>query len=144
MRVVGKRTVYPTQISIEPTRGGRRLPSGQYRRTGLAPYCPKTAGEAYSFGGNSLCYALQTAKILGCNRAYLLGFTLANGAGYFFGAENPVTRKKTFYDADVPMEWCRWFASRYPGYARLLPGFGGPIEDIFEHATLDELPWPTD
>ena len=141
LRMVGQK-----KWPVTPIRIGKSLPgkSGKDRvyRPGLTdPYMPARASDDYHPGGNSVCYMIQTAHLMGCDPIYLLGFTLQSGSGYFFGMNNPVLKRRAKYQDDGarPIHWLRWYSKRYPGRVLLWPGWQGPIYDVFETEDLERL-----
>jgi hypothetical protein len=101
----------------------------------LPPYFVKNLDEPFHPGGNSLCYALQFALLMEADPIYLMGFTLVSGGGYEFGRDNPVKKagrsRPAFYDVERAMEWLREVEKKWPGRVRLLPGWSGPLQDLF-------------
>ena len=126
------------EIDIAPPSGKVRLPNGVMRNASPPPYIPESIRKPFHPSGNSVCYTIQLAHLMGCDPIYLLGFTLQTGSAYFFGRDHPVYTGKVggFYDQEVPLEWCRWYEAQYPGRVRLWPGWSGPIYGVFQ--TLDE------
>ena len=128
--MVGSRRWPVAEITIQKAKPTMRNQKGEIVRAHTAPFMPKTFKDAYHPGGNSLCYMIQTAHLMGCAPIYCLGFTLSNGSGYFFGLENPVKRRRSFYsDPSRAMDWLSWYNSKHPGRAKLWPGWSGPIYD---------------
>lgn len=125
------------KLVTEPVTGQRI-----HRRVGGKPYILDSFDKPYSAAGNSVCFAIQTAHLMGCEPIYLMGFTLQTGSRYFFKGPNPATKRPAFYDAEPPLEWCRFYESQFPGRVKLLPGWEGPIYSVFAteefHGTLDE------
>jgi hypothetical protein len=116
-----------------------RTKGGALQRMMVPPFMPKRITDPYHPGGNSLCYMIQTAHLMGCSPIYCLGFTLENGTGYFFGLENPVTNRRSFYADPVrAIEWLRWYRSQWPGRVKLWPGWSGPVYEALEVVTDDE------
>lgn len=110
------------------------------------PYFLTRADQAFHFSGNSVCYALQWALIMEADPIYLMGFTLQSGSPYEFGQTNPATKKPAFYnDLWRPLEWLEEFERRWPGRARLLPGWNGPIYDVLstDQPKTTVTPWAT-
>lgn len=101
------------------------------------PFLPTSFAELYHPGGNSLCYMVQTACILGAGLIYALGFTLQHGSNYFFGREHPLRGGPPIYDTERAMHWLTWFESQQPGRLRLLNGFSGPIYDVLRTEDID-------
>lgn len=134
LRMVGQRKWPSCDITIERHKpGGKRDPrTGIFKPPHTAPFLPKRIRDPYHPSGNSLCFMIQTAHLMGCSPIYCLGFTLATGTGYFFGSDNPVTRKRAIYDAERALEWLRWYRSQHPGRALLWPGWVGPVYDALE------------
>lgn len=103
----------------------------------LPPYFVKNLDEPFHPGGNSLCYAMQYALMMGADPIYLMGFTLVSGSGYEFGRNNPVKKirgrsRPTLYETERAMEWLREVEKHWPGRVRLLPGWEGPLYDLFD------------
>lgn len=138
LRTVGQRKWPINEIVIQRTRGGVRDQKGRWRPTWIEPYLPEKITDPYHPSGNSLCYMIQTAHLMGCDPIYALGFTLETGGRYFFGDRNPVTRKPPIYDQDRALAWISWYQSRYPGRVRLWPDWSGPVYDVLEAVTDDE------
>jgi hypothetical protein len=138
LRTVGQVRWPISEISIAPAKGGTRTKDGVYRPAIVEPFLPKRITDPYHPGGNSLCYMIQTAHLMGCDPIYAIGFTLASGSTYFFGRENPVTRRSSIYDTERAIHWLRWYQSRYPGRVRLWPGFNGPVYKVLEVVDEDE------
>lgn len=139
VRVLGKRASYHlVKFPILITRGGRLI-DGEWLATAQDPFMPERADQPFHPGGNSLCYALQWAHLMGAERIFLLGFTLASGLPYEVGPLNPVTGKPSFYRTERPLDWLRWFERQWPGRAQLFPGWQGPVYDVFRVADLDQL-----
>lgn len=143
LRMVGQRTWPVAMIRIRSLKGvpGQRVEKkgvGVWHRNIHPPYLPDRITDAYHPGGNSLCYTIQTAHLMGCNPIYALGFTLQSGSGYFHGLTNPATRARSLYDEDRALSWLRWYEAQHPNRVRLLPGWEGPIYDVFATETFDE------
>lgn len=134
--MIGNREHRLFEISIAKTSGGTRTRRGVWRPAMQDPYMPKTFKDDFHPGGNSLCYMIQTAHLMGAKTIIPLAFTLESGTGYHFGQTNPVTNRASFYDTERPLHWLRWYESVYPGSVKLCPGWQGPIYDVFETATL--------
>lgn len=139
MRMIGSKIRQVTEIRIKPSKVVRRVKNGTVAYQDEPPYVPKSAGDVFHPGGNSLCFGIQLAQAMGCGPIYAVGFTLQNGGGYFFGRTNPVTRRATFYSQDRCLEWCRWHAKAFPGMVRTDATFPGPIRDIFPEANFDAI-----
>jgi hypothetical protein len=131
-RMVGRRTWPVSQIRIAKAKGGARGKDGVFRPSIVPPFMPERITDPYHPGGNSICYTLQTAHLMGASKIYLLGFTLVPGSGYDFGRQNPVTRRDSVYDVERAMEWLRWFAANHPGRVKLWPGWPGPLHEVFD------------
>jgi len=132
LKFVGRKKWPVSEITIGRPGPGRRDRGGVYRPGWVAPFMPKKITEPYHPGGNSVCYMIQTAHLMGCDPIYLLGFTLLPGSGYFFGSSNPVTRVRSVYDTDRALDWLRWYQERYPSRVKLWPGWQGPIYEALE------------
>lgn len=131
LRMVGKHKWDIYKIRIQKPKGGKR--KGIYYSHGITePFVPKSTADEYHPGGNSLCYLIQTAHCMGADKIHVLGFTLQNGAGYFFGGNrNPVTRRTSYWDVDRATHWLRWYEKKYPGKVLLDPQWSGPLYEIF-------------
>jgi len=139
LRVVGRRKWPVAEISVAPAGAATRTKSGHIQRQRVPPFMPKSFRDPYHPGGNSLCYMIQTAHLMGCSPIYCLGFTLSNGTGYFFGLDNPVTNRRSFYsDPGRALEWLQWYDKWNPGRAKLWPGWSGPIYEVLKVVGDDE------
>ncbi len=130
LKTVGKRRWPVSEISVKQLKGGK-IEKGVWRRPWADPYIPEKITDPYHPGGNSVCYMIQTAHLMGCDPIYLLGFTLSSGSTYFFGRDNPVRKRPPLYEVDRAIHWLSWYEERYPGRVRLVPGWDGPICDVF-------------
>src|SRR4030095_168793 len=139
LRIVWQQQRQIAEISVAPVSGGVRDKNGLMRKPKIDPYLPQHITHPYHPGGNSVCYTIQTAHLMGCDPIYLLGFTLQNGSNYFFGRTNPVTKRHSLYDQDRALSWLTWYRSAFPGRARLWPGWTGPIYDVLETADEAQL-----
>ena len=139
LRMVGVRNRRIAEITIAPVHGGVRAKNGQIKKPLVEPYMPASFTKPFHPGGNSACFTIQTAHLMGCNPIYLLGFTLQSGTGYFFGRTNPVTRRSALYDQERALSWLTWYRQANPGRAKLWPGWSGPIYDVLEVADEAEL-----
>jgi hypothetical protein len=140
LRVVGRRKWPVSEIFIQQPKAVTRDGKGRIQRQHTPPFMPSSMRQPYHPGGNSLCYMIQTAHLMGCSPIYCLGFTLVNGTGYFFGLENPATGKRSFYnDPARAIDWLKWYESRWPGRARLWPGWTGPVYEVLETADAREI-----
>lgn len=140
LRMVGNKRWPIAGISIQPAaKGVKRKKDGHLRREITPAFMPETFRDDYHPTGNSLGYMIQTAHLMGCDPIYCLGFTLANGTGYFHGLENPSTKKRSIYDSDRLFDWLRWYRRMWPGRAKLWPGWSGPVYDVLEVADEAEV-----
>lgn len=139
MRMVGSKIRQVTEIKIQPVKPVRRAPSGRMEMQTVPPFIPKSAAQFFHPSGNSLCFGIQLAQVMGCFPIYAVGFTLQNGLGYHFGRTNPVTRRTTVYEQSRALDWCRWHAKMFPGMVQLDPTFSGPIYEVFPKANFDAL-----
>lgn len=138
-RQVGTRQIRPYHIQVARPRGTVLCEDG-VRRNGVSPpFMPKSLTEEYHPGGNSLCYTIQTAHLMGSERMLCLAFTLRDGSSYFFGDRNPVTNRRTAYDSRRALDWLAWYEKRWPGRAKLVEGWDGPAYDVLQTVTCDEL-----
>lgn len=95
-------------------------------------YLPESYAQPLHPGGNSLCYMIQHAHLWGAGEIRLLGFTLQPGTPYFFGRDNPITGKPSFYRVDRALPWLQWFEHRFPGRVTYDPAScGGIVSTIF-------------
>lgn len=118
------------EFEVAPMRGGARV-GGKWLNTAVPPYMPANASAKFHPSGNSVCYAIQWGMLMGCDPIYLMGFTLRSGSGYDWGTANPITQKPAFYDLERALAFLRFVEGRWPGRVRLLPGWEGPIYDVF-------------
>jgi hypothetical protein len=133
LRMIGRGYRPLAEIIVKMPSGGKRnSKTGGIVYPNVDPYMPKKITDPYHPGGNSVCYMIQTAHLMGCDPIYLLGFTLMSGSGYHFGMDNPVTRRRSFYEADRPLTWLRWYEKNWPGRVRLWPDWQGPIYEVFQ------------
>lgn len=121
---------------VKPSRGGARQ-GRNFVRPMQAPFLPVNTLDPFHFGGNSVCYAIQWAHLMGADPIYLLGFTLQAGSPYEWGSKNPITKVPSCYETDRALMWLRWYESRYPGRVRVFPGWEGPIYDVFQEVAPD-------
>lgn len=133
----GKRVL--TEIGIKQLKGAVRTRSGKISYAIEPPYLPTSLRQDLHPGGNSLCFAIQIAALMGASPIYAVGFTLQNGLGYFHGRTNPVTKRTTVYESERALAWCRWFSKEFPGRVLLDPSFSGPIYDVFPTFDPDSL-----
>ena len=140
LRMVGRRTWPVSEIRIRSLHNvpGKRGAGGVWHRNIHPPFMPEKISEPYHPGGNSLCYTIQTAHLMGCSPIYCLGFTLKSGTGHFFGLTNPATRIRSIYDEGRALDWLQWYETAFPRRVRLLPGWEGPIYDVFSTETFDD------
>ena len=142
-RLVGKTFNYElSTFEIKKLSGGRRMPDGRFVRDFEPPFMPSNPKELFHPGGNSVCYAIQWGFLMEADPIFLLAFTLQKGGGYECGATNPATRNQHGFmwkNADKPeraMAWLKWVEKNWPGRVRLLPGWKGPIYDVFRTEKL--------
>jgi hypothetical protein len=118
-----------------PIQNARRAPgrtiNGKYHPNAAPPYFVDQADKPFHYGANSICYALQWGLLMGADPIYLMGFTLQSGTAYEFGSTNPATKRASTYNIWRAIEWCGELEKRWPGRVRLLPGWKGPIYDVF-------------
>ena len=129
LKMVGHGERKMTEVQVAQPKGKIRLPNGLIRNCAPEPYMPKKLTDLLHPSGNSVCYQLQIATLMGYDPIYLMGFTLKKGTPYFFGRDHPVYAGRVggFYDEEVPMAFLRWYQKNFPNRARLLPGWDGPI-----------------
>jgi hypothetical protein len=135
--MIGRRKPWICNFTISMPSGGRRDSRGLFRNAMEPPYLPESYQKPFHAGGNSVCYAIQHAHLWGADPIFLLGFTLENGTGYEFGRTNPVTRRPAFYEQERALAFLKWYEARYPGRVRLMPGWAGPIYEVFGTEELD-------
>lgn len=139
-RMVGQKRITPYHIQVAPAKGVTLYPDGVQRNAVTEPYMPKRMTDPYHPGGNSICYGIQTAFLMGADPIYALGFTLRSGSRYFWGdTTNPILRRSSIYDARRAVEWLSWFESQWPGRVQLVEGWDGPVYDALPKVTYDEL-----
>jgi len=139
LRQVGSRLIEPYLIRIAKPKGTVLFPDG-VRRNGVSePYMPETLSEPFHPTGNSIGYTMQLAHLMGAGRILLHAFTLRNGSRYDFGDLNPITKRPPVYDLRRALDWLTWFESKWTGKAMLVPGWDGPIQDVLQTISLDEL-----
>lgn len=129
--LIGRRKPWICDFKIKMPRGGQRDSKGIFRNAMDAPFLPKTYQQPFHAGGNSVCYAIQHAHLWGADPVYLLGFTLENGTPYEWGKVNPATKRPAFYEQERALAWLKWYENHFPGRVRLMPGWAGPIYDVF-------------
>jgi hypothetical protein len=112
-----------------PTHGGRRV-GARWHNTATAPFLPAKATDEFHPSGNSLCYAIQWALLMGADPIRLLGFTLQSGSPYPWGPNNPVTGKPSFYDVERALDFLRFVERTHPGRVRPLAGWEGPLYSV--------------
>lgn len=138
--MIGRRKPWVVEYGIQRPKGGRRRADGAFVNNEAKPFLPVGYKDEFHPGGNSVCYCIQHAHLWGAAPIYLLGFTLENGSAYEFGRTNPVTRKAAFYEQDRALSFLKWYESRYPGRVLLLPGWSGPIYEVFREARYEPDP----
>jgi len=139
MKMVGTKKVQPLEIRIRPFAGIQRK-GKKYGLRPFPPYVPNSASELFHPGGNSLCFAIQLAHVMGCNPIVASGFTLQSGSNYHFGGNiNPATRRPSVYQPDLAMAWLAWYSSAFPGRVLLDPSFDGPVTSVLRKAAPGEI-----
>ncbi len=138
LKMIGKDSPKPFEVDIGPL-GKMASRGGRTRRAIVPPYMPEHLGKPLHPGGNSACFSIQIAHLMGAESIYLLGFTLQNGSRYFFGQRNPVLRRSAIYDHERACDWLSWYEATYPGKAKLLPGWSGPIYNVLQSVSQDEF-----
>jgi hypothetical protein len=139
-RMVGTKKIDPVLIQVAKPAGTVEYPD-KVRRFGISPpFMPKSITEPYHPSGNSLCYGIQTAHLMGAETIYALGFTLQSGSAYFWGdRRNPITKKGSTYDVARALHWLKWYDSQWPGRCQLVEGWSGPVDDVLPKVSLHEL-----
>jgi hypothetical protein len=137
VRIVGGVERHISEIGIRPLRGAHRARDGSMQYAMQEPFLPRSLREELHHGGNSACFAVQLAHLMGADPIFLVGFTLQNGGNYFFANTNPVTRRATLYQSERALAWLRWYEKMFPGRVQLDPSFNGPIYDVFKKANFD-------
>lgn len=119
------------EFRIKPvSHGGRRL-GNAWHNTAMPPFLPARATDEFHPSGNSLCYAIQWALLMGADPIRLLGFTLQPGSPYPWGVENPVTHRPSIYQTERALDFLRFVEKTYPGRVRPLTGWEGPLYSVF-------------
>jgi len=133
-RMVGKKLWPVAEIEVMRSRGGVRGKDGIFRAGWVDPFMPKKLTEPFHPSGNSVCYMIQLAHLMGANPIHLLGFTLQNGLGYQHGRTNPVTGRTTFYaDPERALTYLRWLNERFPDRIFCDPDWGNtPVGEVFQ------------
>jgi len=138
-RELGKNSKpHQCHFRINMSQGGYRDPkTGFFHRPMSEPFFIMDPTQPFYFGGNSLCYALQWAEIMGASSAALMGFTLKSGSGYFFlpDGQKP-TRHSGIYELDRASAFLRALEARKPGWAKAVDGWDGPIYDLLQRTSL--------
>ncbi len=134
LRMAGSRRLSLTEISVRsPTRfkqraDGRKVPEAP------PPYIPKSLKEPLHPGGNSLCYGIQIAHLMGADEIVALGFTLRSNTPYEHGKLNPATNRPSLYiddHVDRVLDFCSWYEGKHPGVVKLGPEWDGPLREVF-------------
>jgi hypothetical protein len=139
-RRIGQKLIQPYHIRIARPESTVLCDDG-IRRNGISPpFMPKSITDEYHPTGNSIGYTIQTAHLMGSEEIYLLGFTLKAGSAYFFGTNmNPATKRTAVYDTHRALDWLSWYETNWPGRARLVEGWDGPIYDVLQKVSYEEL-----
>jgi len=139
-RMVGSKRIDPFHIRIAQPKGSVLMEDG-VRRNGHTPsYMPESLADELHPGGNSLCYTIQLAHLMGCDPIYALAFTIKPGSGYQWGDnKNPVTGRASMYDTRRALDWLSWYQQQWPGRVQLVEGWNGPVYDVFNKVGCDEL-----
>lgn len=116
-------------------RGYRDQATGFFHRPADPPRLVASPDEPFHFGGNSVCYALQWAHLMGASAVYLMGFTMQSGSGYFFMQGKP-TKASGVYEVDRANAFLRLVQEQRPGWVQLVDGWSGPIYDLLPSTTL--------
>jgi hypothetical protein len=139
-RMVGAKRIDPFHIRIAPPKGTVLYDDGVRRNAATPPYMPESLTDEFHPGGNSLCYTIQLAHLMGAGPIYALGFTIKPGSGYQWGNNtNPVTGRASMYDTRRALEWLSWYQQQWPGRVQLVEGWSGPVYDVFSKVGCDEL-----
>jgi hypothetical protein len=137
-RELGKQKPHQCYFRIKMQEGGYRDPkTGFFHRPMSEPFFVSDPTQPFYFGGNSVCYALQWAEIMGASSAILMGFTLRSGSGYFFMPEGQKpTRHSGIYEVDRALGFVRALEARKPGWAKVVDGWDGPLYDLLPRTSL--------
>lgn len=131
--MAGKARLRPFTIKIsQPPRIQRR--GGRGRPAFQDPFVPADLRQPFHFGGNSFCYGVQLAHLMGAGRIICLGFTHRSKTGYEHGDTNPVTRRQNSYSEDHVervLHWSRWYEETFPGKVLLDKQWHGPLNEVF-------------
>ena len=137
-RFVGGEVPLKVFFKIKMSQGGYRDPNtGFFHRPMAEPYLCSDPTQPFYFGGNSLCYALQWAHIMGASMALLMGFTLKSGSGYFFlpNGQKP-TKSSGIYEMDRARGFLSVLEAQKPGWAKVVDGWEGPVYDLLPRTSL--------
>lgn len=143
-RTVGrpKNVQVPWQIQNPNKHGGARV-KGRWEPNLTPGFLPSSIRTNLHPSGNSLGYALQFANIFGASSVTLVGFTGAVSGGYDWGDVNPAKKQVWKRDQRRIMAYLEWIEKTRPGWARLEPGWDGPVYDVLQSRDQEELdaPW---
>lgn len=124
------------EFRIRPLANGGRRIGGVWHNTAVAPFLPEKATDEFHPSGNSLCYAIQWALLMGADPIRLLGFTLQSGSSYPWGPNNPVTGRPSFYQTERALDFLRFVEATFPGRVRPLTGWEGPLYSVLRPEAL--------
>lgn len=121
LRMIGRGEARRVEISIEDCSASQIKP----------PRIPKSLEDPLHPGGNSLCYAVQVAHLMGAARIVAVGFTLQTGSRYQHEGGNPATRLETAKYGNIkrPLSWLAWYCRKFPARMQLDATFSGPLYD---------------
>lgn len=124
LRMIGQGEARRVEIEIESCSASQKRPNR----------IPANFADPLHPGGNSLCYAVQIAHLMGADQIVAVGFTLKSGSRYQHKGGNPATRCETARYGDIsrPMSWLSWYCNTFPGKLALDVTFEGPLYELPE------------
>jgi hypothetical protein len=123
---------------LAPQRGRTDPKTRIYHPTLPAPYLATAPDHPFFLGGNSACYAINWAHLMGAKDCVLYGFTMKSNGGYFFGNGEKPTPQSGIYDTRYLKPFMEFVAQHEPGFVKLAKGWEGPLYDwkIFEEIEI--------
>lgn len=108
----------------------------------VPPFLPASLREDLYPGGNSLCYAVQLAHLMGAGRIVAVGFTMQSGSRYQHEGGNPVHRTELTRYGDIsrPLAWLEWYCRENPNKLHLDSSFEGPLYERLHPEAAPRFP----